>query len=405
MRVANRRFVLRALSLAMRRPRSAPAWSARPHDVLYLRPDRVGDMIVSTGLLRAIATSHSTIRMHVLVTPSNAGVLEHNPHVASVVLLHHPKRPWTWLSFARAARRARYDAVIDCKVVSPSLTLLLLMLASGARERIGVGGRANDAAYSVPVPAADWHAHNIEQLGALAAAFGVDVATFDWQPEIFLQAAERDAAERLWRPPGDEGVAADRGELRLLVNVSAGKARCRWPAERYIDVLRAIGARRPALRVLVIGMSRDSDVLRRIADATGCATASPGLRDTFALVASAGLLLTPDTGLVQAASAFRTPVVAMYRRGPATHWGPYRTVSRVVSTADRTLDSLPAAPVVAALEKLLATVGADEPRDQRHERPDKRTFQDALETRLDGALPGRSHRFEDRPRKFDSRCG
>jgi len=105
-RVANRRFVLRALSLAMRRPRSAPAWSARPHDVLYLRPDRVGDMIISTGLLRAIATSHSTMRMHVLVTPSNAGVLEHNPHVASVVLLHHPKRPWTWLSFVRAARRA-----------------------------------------------------------------------------------------------------------------------------------------------------------------------------------------------------------------------------------------------------------------------------------------------------------
>ena len=252
MRVAYRRFVIRALSLPMRRPRSAPAWSARPYDVLYLRPDRVGDMIVSTGLLRAIATSHSTIRMHVLVTPSNAGVLEHNPHVASVVLLHHPKRPGTWLSFARAARRARYDAVIDCKVVSPSLTLLLLMLASGARERIGVGGRANDAAYSVPVPAADWHAHNIEQLGALAAAFGVDVATFDWQPEIFLQAAERDAAERLWRPPG-EGVAADRGELRLLVNVSAGKARCRWPAERYIDVLRemggaAAGAARPGRR-------------------------------------------------------------------------------------------------------------------------------------------------------------
>ena len=146
------------------------------------------------------------------------------------------------------------------------------------------------------------------------------------------------------------------------MNVSAGNARRRWPAERYIDVLRAIGARRPALRVLVIGMSRDSDVLRRIADATGCATASPGLRDTFALVASAGLLLTPDTGLVQAASAFRTPVVAMYcHRGPVTLWGPYRTLSRVVSSVDRTLDSLPAAPVVAALDELLATVGAGEP--------------------------------------------
>jgi ADP-heptose:LPS heptosyltransferase len=343
--------------MAMRGRRSAPAWSARPHDVLYLRPDRVGDMIISTGLLRAIATSHQTIRLHVLATPWNAGVLEHNPYVASVVLLHRPKRPWTWLSFVRAARRARYDAVIDCKVRSPSLTLLLLMLASGARERIGVGGRANDAVYSVPVPAANLHAHNIEQLGALAAAFGVDVTTFNWQPEIFLHASERDAAERLWRP--GEGGAVDGGELRLLVNVSAGKARCRWPAERYIDVLRATLTRRPALRVLVIGISRDSDMLRRIADATRCATARAGLRDTFALVASADLLLTPDTGLVHAASAFRTPVVAMYHRGTAAHWGPYRTLSRTVSSGKRALDSLPAAPVVAALDELLATVADD----------------------------------------------
>jgi ADP-heptose:LPS heptosyltransferase len=353
---ANRRFLIRALSLAMRRRRSAPAWSVRPHDVLFLRPDRVGDMIVSTGLLRAIATSHPTIRLHVLATPGNAGVLEHNPHVASVVVLPRPKRPWSWVSFVRTARRARYDAVIDCKVISPSLTLLLLMLASGARERIGVGGRANDAVYSVPVPAADLHAHNIEQLGALAAAFGVDVATFDWRPEIFVHAAERDAAERLWRLAEGEVNAVDRGALRLLVNVSAGKARCCWPPERYIAVLRAALARRPTLRVLVIGVARDGDALRRIADATGCATARPALRDTFALVESADLLLTPDTGLVHAASAFRTPVVTMCPRGVGGYWGPYRTLSRTVSSAERTLDALPAAPVVAALDELLATV-------------------------------------------------
>src|SRR6516225_6063923 len=202
-RVAYRRFVIRALSLPMRRPRSAPAWSARPHDVLYLRPDRVGDMIISTGLLRAIATSHDTIRLHVLATPANAAVLENNPHVASVVLFHRQGRPWTWLRFVRDVRRARYDVVIDCMVFSPSVTLLLLMLAIGAPERVGIGGRANDAIYSLPVPPGDRRAHHIEQLGALAAAFGVDVAAGDWQPEIFLSPAERGAAARRWQHIGD----------------------------------------------------------------------------------------------------------------------------------------------------------------------------------------------------------
>lgn len=359
--VANRRLLIRLLSPVIRRPRTAPEWNARRYDVLFLRPDRVGDMIISTGLLRAIATSHDTIRLHVLATPANAAVLENNPHVASVVLFQRHKRPWTWLRFVRDVRRARYDVVIDCMVFSPSVTLLLLMLAIGAPERVGIGGRANDAIYSLPVPPGDRRAHHIEQLGALAAAFGVDVAAFDWQPEIFLSPAELGAAARLWPHIGDGRRSGGGSGTRLLVNLSAGKDRCRWPAERYIAVLQEALARRPGLCVLIIGMARDTRALREIAAATGCATACPGLRDTLALVESADLLLTPDTALVHAASAFRTPVVAMYHRGAATHWGPYRTISRVLVSDDRTLSSLPPAPVVAALHELLETLDAGAP--------------------------------------------
>ena len=366
--VAHRRLLIRLLSLATRRRKTAPDWDARPYDVLFLRPDRVGDMIISTGLLRAIATSHDTIRLHVLATPANAGVLENNPHVASVVPFHRRKRPWTWPRFVRDVRRSRYDVVVDCMVFSPSLTLLLLMVVSGARERVGIGGRANDAVYSLPVPPGDRRAHHIEQLGALAAAFGVDVAAFDWQPEIVLSSAERVAAARLWQQTGDGRGSGDGNGARVLVNLSAGKERCRWPAERYVAVLRETLARRPGLCVLVIGMPRDASALREIAVATGCATAHPGLRETLALVESADLLLTPDTGLVHAASAFRTPVVAMYHRGAATHWGPYRTVSRVVLSGERTLRSLQPAPVVAALNELLDALASRAP--GRPNRPD-----------------------------------
>ena len=48
---------------------------------------------------------------------------------------------------------SKYDAVIDCMVTAPSVTTLLLILASGARYRIGIAGRGNDAAFNVTVPA------------------------------------------------------------------------------------------------------------------------------------------------------------------------------------------------------------------------------------------------------------
>src|SRR4030095_14984049 len=169
------------------------------------------------------------------------------------------------------------------------------------------------------------------------------------------------AAARLWEHASD-GQGSGHGDgARVLVNLSAGTAPARWPAERYVAVLQDTLARRPGLCVLVIGMARDTSALREIAAATGCATACPRLRDTLALVESADLLLTPDTGLVHAASAFRTPVVAMYHRGAAAHWGPYRTRARIVSSADRMLRSLPAAPVVAAVDELLGTLASELP--------------------------------------------
>jgi ADP-heptose:LPS heptosyltransferase len=354
--VAWRRFAIRSVCLLMPRRRSAPEWSSRVHQVLLLRPDLVGDMIVTTSLLRAIATSHETIRLDVLATPANAGVLDHNPHVRSVLLFDR-RRPWTWLRLARKLRRTRYDAVVDCMVFSPSLTALLLMLASGAAERIGIGGRRNDRAYSVPVTrAVDPQAHHIEHLASLATAFGVARASFDWRPDIFLSRDELDFAERLWQRAGGGRDADGRATKRLLVNVSAGEAGRRWPAERFTAVLRDTLARWPSLCVLVIGMPRDAKSLRPISEATSCPTSSPGLRHTLALVASADLLLTPETSLVHAASALRTAVVGMYQRELSTRWSPYGTPSRTLASTGKKLSSLRAEPVVAALDELLESL-------------------------------------------------
>ncbi|MBL0892041.1 MAG: hypothetical protein IBJ19_15715, partial [Gemmatimonadaceae bacterium] len=45
-----------------------------PQRVLFLRPDRIGDMIVSTGVIRAIGGAADTV-LDVLAAPANATVL------------------------------------------------------------------------------------------------------------------------------------------------------------------------------------------------------------------------------------------------------------------------------------------------------------------------------------------
>src|SRR5688572_31626692 len=105
-----------------------PDWRERPYRVLFLRHDRIGDMILSTGILRAIAQSHPTIRLDVLASKTNAPVLKNEPYLNEIIAFDK-KATRKYPGIFGDLRRKRYDAVIDCMVTAPSTTTLLLMLA------------------------------------------------------------------------------------------------------------------------------------------------------------------------------------------------------------------------------------------------------------------------------------
>jgi ADP-heptose:LPS heptosyltransferase len=139
-----RRLWIKLLVRLMRRAGDGrPNWDARPMRVLFLRHDRAGDMIVSTGVMRSIARSHGTISLDVLASPANAALIENADYVANLIVFDKKKLAG-YLPTAIRLRRARYDAVIDCMVTAPSVTTLLLILASGARYRVGIAGRGTD---------------------------------------------------------------------------------------------------------------------------------------------------------------------------------------------------------------------------------------------------------------------
>src|SRR5262249_38092253 len=88
-----RKLWIRILVRSMRRPAAGerPDWASRPHRVLFLRHDRAGDMIVSTGVMRAIARSYPTIAMDVLASPANSAILDGASYVHDVIVFDRKK--------------------------------------------------------------------------------------------------------------------------------------------------------------------------------------------------------------------------------------------------------------------------------------------------------------------------
>ena len=328
-----------------------PNWDARPYRVLYLRYDRIGDMIMATSLIRAIKQSHETLTVDVLASRSNAPVLLNNPRVGEVSTFDR-KSLWSYVTTMLRLSRAGYDVIIDGMVLKPSMTMLLLMLSSRAPYRIGIGGRENDFIYSLPVDAPPPDAHHITHSAATAIPFGIDPARIDWRPELFLTGDELRRAEQEWL-----SEPAERGRVRVLVNISAGEEPRRWPVERFVAAVRHVTTHPVASQVLIMAAPEDAERADQIARATGAHAVVPKLRDAFALVATAHCVFTPDTSISHAASAFAKPSVVMMLRGMSI-FEPYETPGRSVYSEDETLSSLPVAPVIAALDELLTEAPA-----------------------------------------------
>jgi ADP-heptose:LPS heptosyltransferase len=339
-----------------------PDWEARPHRVLFIRHDGIGDVLMSTPLLRAIAQAHPTISIDVLTFPGPAEALRGLPFLGTVWAF----RPGRRLTYPRdviaAVRRERYDAVIDGTVrrfvdgrefgTRVKAAMVMLLLASRARHRIGMAGRENDFVYTIPVRPNNANSHHSVYTASLGEPFGIDPSTIDTRPALALTSDER------WAGEGEWSAASLEGHRRLLVNISSLNECRRWTDEAYVAALRAIRVARPDVAVAIIA-GPDEDVRAlTIARRVHAKAMVPPLRVAFGVVATATLLLTPDTSLGHAAAALGTPVVVLLPRGheplvPAGVDGIH-----LFGEGGR-IDAIPPEPVARAVLEMLARTRRD----------------------------------------------
>ncbi len=353
---------MRLIGKSLPGPRTTelPAPGSGDYRVLFIRYERIGDMIMATSIIRVIAQASPAGKVDVLATPTTAPVLENNPHVGRVLRLD--RKSWlSYMGLMARLRRERYEVMVDGRINNPPIftSTPLLMLAGGAKYRIGAGGGRNAEIYNICVPAYERSTHYIEGSKALAVPFGVDPARVNWRPEIFLSDEERLSAEASWaRIRKSAAVAgAPAATKRLLVNLSASEPKRRWPDEKFIATLRTLRQHSPDMPIAVIGLPAEWESVQRVAQAAGAlAVQTPKLRDAFALVGTADIVFTPDTSISHAASAFRRPSLVLLKREHAPY-APYDTPGEIILWAEEQIRQLPYERVSEALSRLVSNFG------------------------------------------------
>lgn len=285
--------------------------AARP-GALVVRVAALGDTVLLTAMLRALAAVYRSPCDVVVETRWIDEVLGGVEGVGRRIGIASRRRPY-WISleqqrFVRWLRRR-----------GPSPTFIVDRRAAKIRrllERAGVG-----AEYCVDASDHPWRdgEHHVEHLLRLArvrppAAAAWDPAPFpDPPPGPQLVVAPEDVAQcRSWL--AGLGLADD--PLVLVQTESRRTNRGRWPAERWVRLVRHVLDALPRARVLLLGVRAEARATRRLA--TECrdsrVTSAAGdlpLRRLFALTTLAHSMISLDTGPAHVAAVLGCPTLVI----------------------------------------------------------------------------------------------
>lgn len=303
-----------------------------PRQVLVIRFGRIGDILVLTPALRAIAHAHPGASIDVLTTDAGVVTLAGNPHVRDVFVLRARRLPRLInrerARLVRHLRARSYDAAFLFEGAERYRTLARDI---GARTTWSFA-RDDEPESATRVRRAPDRHEGLRFLDVLAHAH-IPPAGVHYDFHI-----DDDARARAAALLADAGVPAD----ARIAGIHAGHFQRRirrgrphaktWPAERYAEVVRRLAAR--GLVVVLTGGEGEHALNRRIVDlAGGLAFDLAGrtdLRTLAALIERCAVFLAPDTGPAHLAAAVGTPLVALF--GPkAPHiMGPLGDDARIV---------------------------------------------------------------------------
>jgi len=265
--------------------------------VLCVRFSSIGDVLLTTPLLRALQHRHPDARVCFVTKRAHVPLVSDNPHVHDVVALEPGE------SIPSLARRLRAWQPTDGLDLHGSLRSLALRLL--VRCRWSGYPKRKPARTALIAAKLDFYGHHVPVAERyFDAARRLDVYPDGGSPEFFLGAPARQRVQ--------EWLAARGLEGRRYAALAPGAAHAtkRWPLAHWralAERLRDLGQ-----RVVAVGSAADRDAAAALAPLVENAAGDFSLQETGALLARAAVVVSGDTGVMHMATGVGTPVVALF---------------------------------------------------------------------------------------------
>lgn len=286
--------------------------------VLLLRNDgKIGDMIVSTSLIRELRTNGYTV--DILATRSNVVVIEHNPHIRKI---HFDDNP----NITTELAAEDYDLVIDMgDKISPASFHFLKKIK--AKNVLGFNKEQYNL-YNKTIAFLGYQEHITHRYALLMDELNFSHSSTAY--ELFYpDAINTETTAFLQTLPNAKNI---------IVNPFAADAKREMSVTQVRQLFSELRQKHPDYNIVYFDPNKRFDI--ELPDGV---YKNPHLTlySAMALIAHADLIISPDTAIVHIAATYNKPLVALY--GNEMHgkyhnndiWGPGYDAAVQIMTKDK----------------------------------------------------------------------
>ncbi len=322
-------------------PPDLPLEFSNINSVLVIRPDRLGDVVLSTPVYETLKKEFPHLRISVLVNSAHAGLLADSPNI-NRVFAFDPKQP---LNIFRQLRDEHFDLALTLHKTF-STTATFFSLCSGAKIRIGYEHQENAWVYNIRVPMQGPPRHETENNLEILRALGIE--SLHSQPRLYFNPDETQKIANITR---EYRSSPDRPVVLIKSGTRIAKWGWRW--EKFRTVIEQLLESTQVW--MVNGPGEEVELKKAIASMQKKPQLLPLLRakELALLIQECDVLLCNHTGIMHLASAVDKPVCVIFKHGEIGRWGPLNSASVVLEERDD--DSLSTGTVLDTLLKMLNT--------------------------------------------------
>ena len=276
--------------------------------ILVVRPDRIGDVVLSLPVLDALRHRWPGAYLAMMVRPYTRSVSDRNPCLDAVIEDDPDADHRGVMGLLAQARRLRAHRFDTALTLMPTMRHAWMLFLAGIPRRIGVGRTIYQAlTFTRSISRGGYTPLRHESDYCLDLARALDAREPGGRALIKVEDKEKLEARRI----------LERKEGAPVIGIHPGNGRNapNWSAERYGELAKRLQDRHDA-KIVVTGSAEEGHLARSIVSVlAGPALSLAGrlsLDELIAVIGEMDLLVSSSTGPMHLAGALGVPTVSIF---------------------------------------------------------------------------------------------